>query len=121
MCLPFPLLLPGRTAYGHSVMSLRYFSGFGASIIVMRFPCSLAPLHFGCPFEPVPDITNGTSFDGRFRTGRTDHLKVQTTGITAGHGIPQIVLEIQYERILLSSPLRVTVRVPVTSGACSFV
>ena len=40
ICLPFPLLLPGRTAYGHSVMSLRYFSGFGASIIVMRFPCS---------------------------------------------------------------------------------
>lgn len=117
--------LPFAAARPHGIRALRHvtplLSGFGASIIVMRFPCSLAPLHFGCPFEPVPDITNGTSFDGRFRTGRTDHLKVQTTGITAGHGIPQIVLEIQYERILLSSPLRVTVRVPVTSGACSFV
>ena len=103
MCLPFPLLLPGRTACGHSIMSLRYFSGFGASIIVMRFPCSPAPLHFGCPFEPIPDITNGTSFDGRFRTGRTDYTEFHGTGITSGHGVPQIVLEIQYERILLSA------------------
>lgn len=99
--------LPFAAARPHGIQALRHVTPllFGLRREHHRHAFSLQPgtSHFGCPFEPVPDITNGTSFDGRFRTGRTDYTEFHGTGITSGHGVPQIVLEIQYERILLSA------------------